>query len=150
VDKQSTLNPNHLPSGTNVYFLVLVITSLMVSFWSGQFLPRLAYFTTPFNAAMQPGISFTGNGLYGIAICFICSILLFAYHTNRQRGLFGPASELSKAHSAWETVQTLARQMGVRIKALLVDGDLRNADALAFGFSETHTILMGKAFFSFR
>jgi Zn-dependent protease with chaperone function len=71
---------------------------------------------------------------------------LFAhpYHTNRQRGLFGPTSELNNVHSAWETVQVLARQMGVGIKTVLLDRDIRNADALAFGFSETRTILMGK------
>ena len=33
------VDPNRLPSGTGVYFLVIVISSLMVAFWAGQFLP---------------------------------------------------------------------------------------------------------------
>lgn len=41
------VNPNNLPSGTNVYFLILLITSMMIAFWTGQFLPGLDYFTTP-------------------------------------------------------------------------------------------------------
>jgi len=138
------LNPNQLPSGTNVYFLVLIITSWMFAFWSGQFLPGLDYFTTPFAAPIQPGINFTRNGLYGIAIWFVCTAFFFAYHTTAQRRLFGAVDELQPQHPLWGKLGALSLHMGAGVRRLLLDKNIMNADAIAFGFRKNRTILMGK------
>jgi hypothetical protein len=126
--------PNQLPSGTNVYFLILIITSFMISFWSGQFLPGLDYFTTPFNSPIQPGLHYTRNGLYGVGICFLLSCYLFIYHTRRQQRAFGSTDVLTPDDPVWEKVHTLSKEMNVGLPKLLLDRDIRNADAIAFGY----------------
>jgi Peptidase family M48 len=140
----SKVNSNHLPSGTNVYFLVIIITSLMVAFWSGQFLPTIGYFTTPFNSPMQPGIYSTEYGLFGVLLCFVLAFLLFIYHTRSQQRVFGSFVTVTPQAVLWETINSLADPMDVRIGKILLDNDIRNTDAVAFGFMKSRTILLGK------
>jgi len=138
------VNPNNLPSGTNVYFLVLLITSFMVAFWSGQFLPGVNYFTTPFAARFQPGLYSTSSGAYGLAILSVLTIIFFIYHSRRQRTVFGPCHDLNAHSSASDKVRQISQTSGVKIDVILHDKDIANTDALAFGFRGKRTILMGQ------
>lgn len=138
------VNPNNLPSGTNVYFLILLITSMMIAFWTGQFLPGLDYFTTPFVAQFQPGLYSVGNGVYGLAILSVLTTVLFIYHSRRQRIVFGAYQELGMHSRARDAIQDLSNRADVKIDLLLHDRDIHNTDAVAFGFRGSRTILMGQ------
>jgi hypothetical protein len=144
LDESSQFDPNQLPSGTNVYFLVIVVTSFMVAFWSGQFLPGPEYFTTPFDAPIQVGISFTWNGVYGAALCLIFSCFFFLNHVRSQSRAFGPAGALDPQHEVFEKIGSLSHRMRVPVNHVLVDRDIKNADAIAFGFYKHRSILIGK------
>jgi hypothetical protein len=116
----------------------------MIAFWSGQFLPGLEYFTTPFVAPIQPGIYSVGSGIYGVIILFFLSISFFLYHSRMQRRVFGPFDELDQQHALWGQIESLSQQTGVKVGRVLLDRDIRNFDAVAFGFLKGRTILMGK------
>lgn len=138
------INPNNLPSGTSVYFLVVIISSFMIAFWSGQFLPGPEYFTTPFAAQFQPGLYSVASGFYGIVALIFVTAAYFFYHSHRQRRAFGPFDEISPQHPVWAKVKSLSEAMGVPIGRLLSDRDITNADAISFGFFGGRTILLGK------
>ncbi len=138
------VNPNNLPTGTNVYFLILLISSVMVALWSGQFLPGPEYFTTPFAAQFQVGLYSTYNGIYGVAILALLGTIFFLYHSRRQRSVFGPSRELTPQHPLWDRLNQLSQQSGVKLSAALHDEDITNTDAVAFGFARGRTILMGR------
>jgi hypothetical protein len=101
------VDPNRLPSGTGAYFLVIIVSSLMVSFWSGQFLPGPNYFMTPFAAQFQPGVYFVANGFYGLAFLIVVAATLFALHPRRQRRAFGPFDQLRPDHPVRVKIQCL-------------------------------------------
>jgi len=138
------VDPNQLPSGTGVYFLVIAISSLMVAFWGGQFLPGPEYFTTPFAAQFQPGLFSVANGFYGLLLLGGAGLVFFAIFPRRQRRVFGPVDELGSGHPARIKIQRLADAMGVRVGCFLSDHDINNADAIAFGLFASRTLLLGK------
>jgi Peptidase family M48 len=140
----SRVDPNQLPSGTVVYFIVIILTSVMVAFWLGEFLPGLDYFTTPFGAQFQPGIFSLAHGFYGVGTVLIVSAALFTHHFYRQRKAFGPYNVVDREGQASSTVASLSQKMGVAIPALLSDRDITNADAISFGVLKGRTILLGK------
>lgn len=138
------VDPNQLPSGTGVYFLVIAVSSFMVAFWAGQFLPGLDYFTTPFVSPMQPGLYSVANGFYGLVVLFGASLVFSAIFPRRQRRAFGPVDEIGPNHSARMKIQSLAETMGVRVEHFLADRDITNADAISFGLFGGRTLLLGK------
>jgi Peptidase family M48 len=138
------INPNRFPGGSNAHFILICITSFMVSFWAGRYLPIPDDFLPSVdwrNLAYHNPIS--GNGLTGIVICVCVATFLFLSHARRQRHAFGEMDELPSHDCLASLVGSLASDMDVRIDRLLVDRDIANADALAFGFLR-RTILAGK------
>lgn len=138
------VDPNQLPSGTGVYFLVIAISSLMVAFWAGQFLPGPDYFTTPFAAPLQPGLYAVANGFYGLLVLAGASAAFCVLYPRRQRRAFGPVDELAPSHPTRIKIERLADAMGVRVARFLSDRDITNADAISFGFLGGRTLLLGK------
>jgi hypothetical protein len=138
------INPNRFPGGSNAHFILICITSFMVAFWAGRYLPTPVDFLPPIdwrNLAYHNPIS--GNGLTGIVICVCVASVLFLSHSRRQRQAFGETDELPSHDGLASLVGSLATDMDVRIDRLLVDRDIANADALAFGYPR-RTILPGK------
>ncbi|UGY07457.1 M48 family metalloprotease [Bradyrhizobium quebecense] len=138
------IDPNRLPSGTGVNFLVIAISSVMVAFWSGQFLPGPDYFLTPFVAQFQPGVYSVSNGFYGLILLVIASAAFGVLLPRRQRRAFGIADEIEPTHPARVKIEDLAQAMSVRVDLFLSDRKIKNADAISFGIFRRKTMLLGK------
>jgi Zn-dependent protease with chaperone function len=139
------INPNRFPSGTNAHFVLICISSFMVSFWAGRYLPSPADLLPRIDwHALAYHNSITGSGFTGVVLCGGLASLLYLFHARGQRRAFGKTDELAVQDSLASIIRSLAAKMGVRIERLLVDRDITNADALAFGLRKGRTILSGK------
>jgi hypothetical protein len=139
------INPNRLPGGSGAYFILICITSYMVSFWAGRSLPNPAYFVPSINwSALASQSIINGYGPSGVIVCIFLTGILFLSHSRRQRHAFGKTDELSSQDNLALLVGSIATEMGVRIDRIIVDRDITNADSLAFGFLGRRTILVGK------
>lgn len=125
-----------LPSATTARFLVVISIFALVS---------SIYGTWVYNEFF-PGSPASKQVAAAIVMLLVCSLLAFAIyvcHPRRKARTFGPADVLTNA-SALSRIEKLESLAGIKFRRVLVDRDIRNADAIVFGLPGRPTLLMGK------
>ncbi len=125
-----------LPSATTARFLVIIsIFALVASI----------YGTWVYNEFF-PGSAASKQIAAAIIMLLACSLLAFTIyvsHPLRKARTFGPADVLANA-SALSRIEKLESLAGIKFRRVLVDHDIRNADAIVFGLPGRPTLLVGK------
>jgi hypothetical protein len=133
------INTFNLPSGSGARFLVFLVTSVTVALWFGRFINGYG----PAQDATEASGALI-SGLIMVAVGGLIATLLFLIHPFTQTTRLRLSSELDKNSSVNETVRRLSNELGISSPRVLIDDDITNGDAVAFGFARFRTVGLGK------
>jgi Zn-dependent protease with chaperone function len=142
------LNVSRLPSGSGAQFLSLVATTIMATIVIGQYFGMHDHFATYVYCVFHPGcIASTSNGIVALPLICILSCTFYIIHPWQQAKSFGEYETLKDPDPLRAAVLELASTMGTRVDRVLVDRDILNNNALAFGIWKQQTVLLGRGFY---
>ena len=128
-----------LPNATKARFALLLTICLASAF---------AFFQPISILSGEPGWSPQAkslfNGAVGAIAVLLAGSLYYIFHPLFRSRSFGPASEIPGNEPIALRVKEISASLGVPVPRLLMDRNIRNYDALAFGGPGQKTILMGR------
>ncbi|NNH85791.1 M48 family metalloprotease [Rhizobium laguerreae] len=135
---QKAFNPNALPSATNVRFVLLAATVTLMALWYGNEVLEGLRFLNTFNQPLNFGAS---------AMIVIC-VWLLAVGVYLAHPLFCKSRFTRKVVVAPEELQaeiaSAVGNIGLRYVKVLLDDNIRNFDAIAYGYPFRRKVLLGK------
>ncbi|WP_172745789.1 M48 family metalloprotease [Neorhizobium sp. T7_12] len=135
---EKAFNPNALPSATNVRFVLLAATVTLMALWYGNEVLEGLQFLNIFNQPLNVVAS---------ALMVIC-VWLLAVGVYLAHPLFCKSRFTSKLVVApgelQEEIASAAANIGLRNVTVLVDDNIRNFDAIAYGYPFRRRVLLGK------
>ncbi|MGY3474709.1 M48 family metalloprotease [Bradyrhizobium ottawaense] len=100
--------------------------------------------SSPPFTSQAPSFSTMEGGSFATIVLFLSATLLYLLHPVKRRNSFGPARELDANDPVTLKIQELCQGLGVATPVLLMDRDIRNHDALAFGLPWKKYLLLGR------
>lgn len=140
-DNRARINAAQLPSATRARFALLLTIGVLLAFSSGQTFSAL---NSPPFAPDSPEQDPVVAGVYVLIISVAVSTLIYMLHPWRQLRSFGSAKCLPENDLLSLRVGCLCSEVGVKMPVLLIDGDISNTDAIAFGWPWRKFLLLGR------
>lgn len=135
---EKAFNPNALPSATNVRFALLAATVTLMALWYGNEVLEALRFLNIFNQPLN----------FGASALMIVYVWLVATSVYLAHPLFCKSRFTSRLVAApgelQEEIVSAAANIGLRNVTVLVDDNIRNFDAIAYGYPFRRCVLLGK------
>lgn len=139
MNQEPFLNISRLPSATRSRFLLILMVTISLACATAQ---RLKLSPEDTFGLEVPRL--VVDGLIGAALALSLAVVIYLFHPVGRIGLFGRARRLKCDHPVAKRIHELSNQLGVRPPKILMDSDIRNFDAIAFGLPGRKTILLGR------
>lgn len=132
-------NPNSLPSSTNVRFVILGATVTFMAMWYGNRLPETLRFINNYPAplSLTSALSLTG-------LVWSVALLLYLIHPLFAGRGFRQGRDVQGAAAFVELVETTCHQLGLRRPVVVVNDDISDLEAKAYGLPFFRRIAFGK------
>jgi Zn-dependent protease with chaperone function len=132
------VDPSRLPSVTRARFALLLMIVLIITFSYSQTLAIV------WDAPDWPYAISLLNGAVGSLIALAIAAAFYLVHPLVRVRSFGSCQVVKSDHSMAQRIETICHRVDIAVPHLLIDTDIRNYDALAFGWPWWKTILMGR------
>lgn len=135
---RASFDPNSLPSATNVRFVLLAATVTLMGLWYGNEVFRSLRFLNAFN---QP-LNLAASSRLVVAVWILAIGVYFAHpwycKLRFTRNFSAPPTDIQ------DEINAAATRVGLRNITVKVDNNIRNFDAIAYGYPFCRRILIGK------
>jgi len=131
------VDPSQLPSATRARFAVLFTIVSLLAFGVGEE-------AAPFFNRDQTGTNALYNGALSMLAVLGAGTLYYLFHSLVRSRSFGKCQTLERGDALESAILEICKRFSLNPPVLLVDNDIRNYDAIAFGFPWRKVILMGR------
>ena len=139
---QPLFNPNDLPNGTSIRLLITGTLAVGLCFWLSQQFVSTIKILQPIQIELTADLP-----LLMLSMVAILTIAFYLFHPTLQLAFFGASQEIFLGHPLFDEVDRLASDMGVRVKHIYMDSNIRNADAIAFGLLRSKRLALGRGIY---